>query len=268
MTTVPRVATRAASQPAPTRTSTRLGERNANPTVQFADERLQPKKTMKRKAVKTKTAPKAKKKKAIAPADSDTDSVESVTPPQRKPTGILRNSPASQSSVGTTNTLPTRPTGHPKEPQRQYIDPANEMDWVLYDTPMALHVWVAKGNLKRVKFGQHIKFKIDTASSLDSLEELYQLLQDACDLEGWDITADQEGFKLYYRDQLFRGIQTAGEPLRSMADYLTSQSARAPVTELEGQAGVTNVWGSIPHQYASSTPNAITTCQINSRIVL
>jgi hypothetical protein len=114
------------------------------------------------------------------------------------------------------------------------------MDWVIYDTPVALHVWVAKGNLKRVKFGQHIKFKIDTTSSLDSLEELYQLLQDACDPEGWDITADHEGFKLYYRDQQHRGVQTAGVPLRSMADYrkalneFSHQSWNEDATALKG----------------------------------
>jgi hypothetical protein len=99
------------------------------------------------------------------------------------------------------------------------IDPTNEMDWELYDTPVALHVWVAQGRLKRVKFGEHVKFKIDTTSSLDSLEELYQLLQDQCDTDSWDITADLEGFKLYYRDQLYRGIHSTGAPIRSMADY-------------------------------------------------
>jgi hypothetical protein len=176
----------------------------------------------KRKAVNPKKAPKLKKKKP-EPADSDTDSVESVTPPTKKPTGILR-SPASQSSlsVDTTTSPPTTPLGRPKEPQRHVINPTNEMDWVLYDTPVPLHVWVAQRSLKRVKFAEHVKFKIDTTSSLDSLDDLYQLLQDECNKESWDITADQEGFKLYYRDQRYRGIQSTGAPLPSIEDYRKS----------------------------------------------
>jgi hypothetical protein len=120
-----------------------------------------------------------------------------VTPPKKKHVSILR-SPASQSSLSVdTTTPPTRPPGRPKELQRKIVDPTNEMNWELYDTPVALHVWVVQGRLKRVKFGSHVKFKIHTTSSLDSLEEIYQLLQDQRDTEDWDITADQEGFKLY-----------------------------------------------------------------------
>jgi hypothetical protein len=164
------------------------------------------------------------KQKIVLTTDSDTDSVESVTPPavrKKKPTSILR-SPSSQSSISVdASTPPTRPPGRPKEPQRKIVDPANTMEWELYDTPVALHVWVAPARWKKAPFGKHPKFKIDTTSSLD-IEELYTQLQESCDTENWDMTSDHTGFKLYYRDQLNAEKITGGQPLDCLEDYRTS----------------------------------------------
>jgi hypothetical protein len=138
---------------------------------------------------KKKVNPVAKKnRRPRPPIDSDTDSVESMTPvPQKKDATAAVQSSQSSISVDTTKLQSARPPVGPKEHPRVSIDPTNDLEWAVQDVPLHLRLWVKKAHVKAPVFGEFHRFDVKGSNiyaSIERLPELYQMIQLQLDTKG------------------------------------------------------------------------------------